>query len=81
MTYHNREHLWLLIISAIDNLEKVEKAKELTNIIWDINISNIPTEKDWRRTEVLLESYEKIRDESLDAALKNLRELVQMMTY
>ena len=80
MTHPNREQLWLLIINAIDNLEKIEKASELTDIIWEINISNNSVEKNWRRTEVLLESYEQTRDRSLNEALSNLRELVDMMT-
>ena len=82
MTYHNnREQLWFLIISAIDNLERAERARELTNIIWDVNIGNSPTEKNWRKTEVLLEAYEQTRDKSLGAALANLRELVRMINH
>ncbi|MCC0176168.1 hypothetical protein I4641_04140 [Waterburya agarophytonicola K14] len=79
MTYHDRERLWALIISAIDNLEQVSRSRELTNILWDINIKSSKTEQDWKRTEILLESYEKNRDEFLEAALSNLRELVQIM--
>ena len=81
MTYHDRERLWSLIIDAIDNLEEVARARELTNIVWDnINTKSIKTPQDWTRIEVLLESYEKKRDKSLDAALSNLRELVRTMT-
>ena len=78
--YHDRERLWSLIIDAIDNLEQVARARELTNILGDINVKSSKTEQDWRRVEILLESYEKTRDEFLEAALSDLRELVQMMT-
>ncbi len=74
------EQLWLLIINAIDNLEQTVRARELTNIIWDINVNKSKTEQDWNKTEILLESYERMRDESLEAALLNLRELVQIMS-
>lgn len=77
--YSNHEESWLLIINAIDSLEQIVRARELTNIIWEINVKKVKTEQDWNRTEILLESYEKIRDESLEAALLNLRELARMM--
>ena len=73
------EQMRLLIINAIDNLEQVSRARELTNIIWDVNISGSKTEEDWRKTEILLESYEKTRDEYLESALSNLKELVEIM--
>ena len=69
-----------LIIDAIDNLEQLIRARELTNIIWDINVNGGQTEEDWNKTEILLESYERARDESLESALSSLRELVQIMT-
>lgn len=73
------EQMRLLIISAIDDLEQVARARELTNIIWDINAKSCKTEKDWRKTEILLESYERTRDESLESAISNLRELDEIM--
>lgn len=73
------EQMWLLIINTIDHLERVSNARELTNVIWDINGSSSKTEQDWKKTEIILESYENIRDESLESALLNLRELVKMM--
>lgn len=73
------EQMWFLILNAIDSLEQVARARELTNIIWDINDRGSKTEQDWKKTEILLESYERIRDESLEAALSNLRELVEIM--
>lgn len=79
-SYYDRERIWSLIINAIDNLEQVARTRELTNIIWDLNINSQKTEQDWKKVEVLLESYEKNRDESLEAALSNLRELMQLMT-
>lgn len=78
--YYDRERLWSLIIGAIDNLEQMARARELINILWDINASNHKTEQDWNRIEILLESYEQKRDKSLETALSNLRELVQIMT-
>ena len=79
MTYHDRERLWWLIIEAIDHLEQVARARELTNILWDVNVKDSKTKQDWNRVEILLESYEKTRDKSLEAALSNLRELVRIM--
>ena len=73
------EQMWFLIINSIDNLEQVVRARELTNIIWDINVKSSKTEQDWKKTEILLESYERTRDESLESALSNLRELVKIM--
>lgn len=81
MTNHcDRGQFWILIFSVMDNLEKLEKTGELIDIIWDINSKQIKTEKDWKKTEVLLESYEKSRNESLSAALSNLRELVHTLS-
>jgi hypothetical protein len=77
---HDRESSCLLIIDAIDNLEQVIRARELINILWDINLKSSRTEQDWNRVEILLESYEKTRDEFLEAAISDLRELVDMMT-
>lgn len=76
----NREQLWSSIVNAIDDLERIVRARELTNIIWILNLSNSKTEQDWIRTELLLESYERIRDESLESALSNLRELVKIIS-
>ena len=78
--YYDRERLWSLIIVAIDNLEQVARARELINILWEINAHSDKTEQDWSRVEILLESYEQKRDRSLETALSNLRELVQIMT-
>lgn len=76
---HDRELFCLLIIDAIDNLEQVIRARELINILWDINLTNTKTEQDWSRVEILLESYEKTRDEFLEAAISNLKEVVEVM--
>lgn len=73
------EQMWTLIIDAIDRLEEVTRARELTNVIWEINVNSDKTEEDWKKTEILLESYEKARDESLESALSNLKELVKVM--
>ena len=71
------EQMWLLVIEAVDNLEQVARARELTNVIWDVNTSR--TEEGWEKTEILLESYERTRDESLESALLNLKELMRIM--
>jgi hypothetical protein len=76
---HDRELFCLLIIDAIDNLEQVIRARELINILWDINLTDTKTEQDWSRVEILLESYEKTRDEFLEAAISNLKEVVEVM--
>lgn len=76
----DREQIWTLMIGAIDNLERMARARELTNIIWDINVDKNRTEQDWIKTEILLESYERMRDESLEAAFLNLQDLVQIMS-
>ena len=73
------EQMRLLIINAIDDLEQLARARELTNIIWELNLKNSQTELDWRKTEILLESYERTRDESLESALSNLRELSKIV--
>lgn len=72
------EQIQVLIVNAIDSLEQVARARELTNIIWDVNASS-QTEQEWMKTEVLLESYEQQRDEALESALSDLRELNEMM--
>ena len=78
--YHDREQLWSLIINAIDSLEQLARARELTNIIWELNVQGSKQAQDWSKTEILLESYEQTRDKSLETALSNLRELVEIMT-
>jgi hypothetical protein len=75
----DRESLCLLVIDAIDNLEQVIRARELIDILWDINVTSTKTEQDWSRVEILLESYEKTRDEFLEAAISNLKELVEVI--
>ena len=73
------EQMRLLVLNAIDDLEQMARARELTNIIWEVNANSHKTEQDWQKTEVLLESYEKARDESLESALSNLRQLEEIM--
>ena len=63
----------------MDSLEKVARARELTNILWDINFKITKTEQEWNKVEILLESYEKMRDESLEAALSKLREAIEIL--
>jgi hypothetical protein len=75
----DHEQFYVLIIDAIDNLEQVIRARELINIFWEINVKTSKTEQDWNRIEILLESYEKIRDEFLEAAIGSLKELVEIM--
>ena len=71
------EQMWLLVIEAVDDLEQVARARELTNVIWDVNTTG--SEEGWGKTEILLESYERTRDESLESALSNLKELMRIM--
>lgn len=71
------EQMWLLVIEAVDDLEQVARARELTNVIWDVNTTS--SEEGWEKTEILLESYERTRDESLESALSNLKELMKIM--
>lgn len=73
-----REESWILIINAVDNLEQMVRARELTNIIWDISSNKVKTEQDWLKTAVLLESYERTRDESLESALLSLKEYIRI---
>lgn len=79
MTNCHDKELLRLIINAIDDLEQVIRARELINILWAINTSSCKTEEDWNRAEILLESYEKTRDEFLEAAISNLKESVEVM--
>lgn len=68
-----------LVADAIDNLEQVARTRELTNILWDLNFKLDKTQQEWDKVEILLESYEKMRDESLEAALIKLRRLMVML--
>ena len=72
--------LYVLIFNILDNLEELEKTKVLTDIIWELNSDRNESPKTWRKTEVLLKSYEKYRDESLETALFNVRELVDTLS-
>ena len=72
--------LYVLIFNIFDNLEELSRIKVLTDIIWDVNSDRSKLEQNWRQTEVLLESYEKSRDESLENALSNLKELVNVLS-
>ena len=73
------EQMRLLVIDAIDNLEQLARARELTNVIWETNDINNKTARNCQRIEVLLESYERTRDESLESALAKLKELAEIM--
>ena len=73
------EQMQSLLMDSIDCLEQIMRARELTNIVWDINANGNNTESSWRKTEILLESYETARDEALELALSNLRELRERM--
>ena len=75
----NRSLACLLVMDALDNLEQVARTRELTNILWDINFKINKTEQEWNKVEILLESYEKMRDESLEAALINLRNAIEIL--
>ena len=68
-----------LVADAIDNLEQVARTRELTNILWDLNFKLDKTQQEWDKVEILLESYEKMRDESLEAALIKLRQLMVIL--
>ena len=68
-----------LVADAIDNLEQVARTRELTNILWDLNFKIGKTQQEWDKVEILLESYEKMRDESLEAALIKLRQLMVIL--
>jgi len=71
------EQIRLLLVHAIDDLEHMARLRELTDQVWDINITNM--EQNWSKTSVLLESYEENRDESLESALSTLRELADII--
>ncbi len=78
--HHDRGQLWIFIFNVMDNLEELKRTGELIDIIWDVSPDQTKTEKDWERTELLLKSYEKLRDESLDSALSNLKDLVDALS-
>ena len=80
MNHHDPGQLWVLIFNILDNLEELERTKVLTDVIWEINSNQDKPQSNWRRTEVLLKSYEKYRDESLEASLSNIRELVDTLS-
>ena len=77
---HEPGQIYVLIFNVLDNLEELSRIKVLTDIIWDVNSDRSRLEKNWRQTEVLLDSYEKSRDESLEIALSNLKELVNVLS-
>lgn len=80
MTHHcDRSLVCSLIIDTIDRLEQVSRTRELIDIFWDINFKLDKTEREWHKVEILLESYEKMRDESLEAALSNLKQLGRIL--
>lgn len=81
MTNHcDRRRLRSLVLSAIDNLNEVARARELTNIIEENQIVLIKNERSWDKVEILLESYEKRRDEYLEPALADLEQIRQIIT-
>ena len=81
MTNHcDRRLVCSLVIDTIDRLEQVSRTRELMNIFWDLNFKLDKTEQELQKVEILLESYEKMRDESLDAALSNLKELGRILS-
>lgn len=73
------EQMRMLVIDAIDDLEQLARARELTSVIWETNGINNKTDRSCQRIEVLLESYERTRDESLESALAKLRKLTEIM--
>ena len=73
------EQIRLLIVDAIDDLEQLARARELTNVIWETNGINSETDRNYQRIAVLLESYERTRDESLESALEKLKELAEVI--
>ena len=73
------EQMQMLIVNAIDDLEQLARARELTNAIWESDSMNGRTDRGSQRLEVLLESYERTRDESLESALVKLKELAEVM--
>ena len=79
INHHEPRQLWALIFNILDHLEELERNKVLTDVIWEINSNQNKLQNNWRRTEVLLRSYEKSRDESLEASLDNMRELVNAL--
>ena len=76
----NRQFVCSLVIDTIDSLEQVARTRELTNLLWDTNFKDGKTKQEWNKIEVLLESYEKLRDESLEAAMSNLKDLARILS-
>lgn len=80
INHQDSGQLWVLIFNILDNLEELERTKVLTDVIWEINSDRDKLQNNWRRTEVLLKSYEKYRDETLEASLSNVKELVSALS-
>ena len=80
INHQDSGQLWVLIFNILDNLEELERTKVLTDVIWEINSDRDKLQNNWRRTEVLLKSYEKYRDETLEASLSNVKELVNALS-
>ena len=64
----------------MNNLEQLDRTKELIEILWDINTECNRDEKDWERVELLLECYEARRNKYLSSALSDLERLRQIVT-
>ena len=80
INHQDSGQLWVLIFNILDNLEELERTKVLTDVIWEINSDRDKLQNNWRRTEVILKSYEKYRDETLEASLSNVKELVNALS-
>ena len=81
MTNHcDRRRIRSLVLSAMDNYYQLDRAKELINILWDIQIEYKKDELDWERVELLLESYEQRRNKYLAQLRSDLEQLQQIVT-
>ena len=80
MTNHcDRRLVRSLVLSAMDNLNQLARARELINILWDTQTELNKGEQNWDRIEILLECYEEKRDKYLELALSDLEQLRQIV--
>lgn len=68
-----------LVLSALDNLNQVERVKTLVEILWDTQTEWSKSQEDWDKVEILLECYEEKRDRYLKRLSDDLEELKRIV--
>lgn len=72
---HDERLVRSLVFSALDNLNQVQRAKVLVEILWDTQTDWNKGQEDWDKVGLLLECYEERRDRYLKRLSDDLEEL------